>query len=762
MKKLISAIILFAMILTLVPTMVISSSAADEYPAVKWNSGMFVGSVYNAYGLKMQYGASSDFAATDVFTVPKAGTKLTWTDPKSGYASNSVLVVSSWKKDTSGIWFLDLDNASYTGTSGSRVSAVSTLSTSAGVIYTYITSKDNENLRLCYNRGTETVHPTVTFSQTTQKGTWQSTIEKRISDIPVPKTKNLGFALNASTITTEWYYGYVGSDTHTSSPYGIVKGGLLYLYSDVITIEKSGTTIYFFDDTQVDGDSSSYASASAFVFSHWKQSGSSWVIDKDKDNRNGSKADTLMFGEFKMYSYTTTEDNTNLRLCYRAANADLGVEPTMFPVYLYEPYGDYSVETTIGILKDQSFKKADDSVVNYKIYLPEGYDSSKKYKLIYNVGEDLSLITEAINNKGTMIISSFTGETAPAGEVLEFITDNYAVNKNYIYLTGSPELSKQYPDVFASTLENASSFDSALAALEDMLATKPTYYKTLDNLTMYAIGDSYFQGAGIGSALTWPSLLASKYYMNHINYGVGGNTIGYFSGVNTTTQLPMCDRYKTMEDNANANIILLEGGRNDRSKKIPFGANDSTDKNTFKGALNIAISGLLEKYPDALIICVTAWNYNDSTGATDGYAGTTAQYAVAMMELVDYLDNKRVVCFNAADKNLSGVDMNDAAFKTKYSINPTDISHLNPEGMKLILPNFEKFIAEEYMKYIDYQQTTETPDFLLDTTAADTTAQQTDTVTDNDGCSCGKSSVFITIAATVTALGVFVIAKKKF
>lgn len=37
------------------------------------------------------------------------------------------------------------------------------------------------------------------------------------------------------------------------------------------------------------------------------------------------------------------------------------------------------------------------------------------------------------------------------------------------------------------------------------------------------------------------------------------------------------------------------GGRNDRHYPVPFGENDSRDKNTFKGALNIIIDAIKEK-----------------------------------------------------------------------------------------------------------------------------------------------------------------------
>ena len=40
--------------------------------------------------------------------------------------------------------------------------------------------------------------------------------------------------------------------------------------------------------------------------------------------------------------------------------------------------------------------------------------------------------------------------------------------------------------------------------------------------------------------------------------------------------------------------------------------------------------------------------------------------------------------------------MTDAAFRAKYSMSASDVSHLNLAGHKLVLPKFEKFIADTY------------------------------------------------------------------
>ena len=60
---------------------------------------------------------------------------------------------------------------------------------------------------------------------------------------------------------------------------------------------------------------------------------------------------------------------------------------------------------------------------------------------------------------------------------------------------------------------------------------------------------------------------------------------------------------------------------------------------------------------------------------------------------------KGIPCFHAADQSLSGVYMDQSGFRSTYCIKPSDVSHLNAAGMKLVFPKFEKFIAEEAEKF---------------------------------------------------------------
>lgn len=214
----------------------------------------------------------------------------------------------------------------------------------------------------------------------------------------------------------------------------------------------------------------------------------------------------------------------------------------------------------------------------------------------------------------------------------------------------------------------------------------------LEGITMNVIGDSYFAGKGLQSKDdVWPSLLAREHHMEFRNYGMNGSTISNFAGTNFN---PMVDRFGSMANN-NPNIIIVEGGRNDYCQNVPMGENDSIDPSTMKGAVRYLLSGLQEKYPNALIIGVTCWEVG---GLPNEVGYSCSDYGNAFIEVCESMN---IPCINAMDVEAIGVDMRDAAFRRQYCISHDDISHLNEEGMKLVLPVFEKEIAKYYEEFLE-------------------------------------------------------------
>ena len=149
-----------------------------------WTIGTNVGS-YN-HAVTEGFTPGQHYAHTDVITVAKAGTKLTFTDDvkTNSWASNGCYVVSSWKLDGDGEWVLDKDGTNIPG----KYAASKTITCTEGydtfverygtedddgsITYTYITSKDNENIMFCYYAGKGTTEfPTITSIYSGETGT---------------------------------------------------------------------------------------------------------------------------------------------------------------------------------------------------------------------------------------------------------------------------------------------------------------------------------------------------------------------------------------------------------------------------------------------------------------------------------------------------------------------------------------------------------------------------------------------------------------
>ena len=128
----------------------------------------------------------------------------------------------------------------------------------------------------------------------------------------------------------------------------------------------------------------------------------------------------------------------------------------------------------------------------------------------------------------------------------------------------------------------------------------------------------------------------------------------------------------------------------DYNKNVPIGTNGSMDTKTMKGAARYLITKVQERYPNALIICLTVWEVG---GNANSAGNVCSDYGRALLEVCADMG---VPCINAMDQQATGVYMTDASFRTKYCMKSSDISHLNADGMKLVLPAFEKAIAEYY------------------------------------------------------------------
>ena len=116
----------------------------------------------------------------------------------------------------------------------------------------------------------------------------------------------------------------------------------------------------------------------------------------------------------------------------------------------------------------------------------------------------------------------------------------------------------------------------------------------LHGKTIVALGDSLFHGSKDCKGNTWLEMMARRNEMTLYNYGHNGNTVAV-QHTEAQTLPPMCVRYADMADGADYVVIL--GGANDKRLNVPLGGDNSTDPESFCGALNILIAGVTAKYP---------------------------------------------------------------------------------------------------------------------------------------------------------------------
>ncbi len=167
----------------------------------------------------------------------------------------------------------------------------------------------------------------------------------------------------------------------------------------------------------------------------------------------------------------------------------------------------------------------------------------------------------------------------------------------------------------------------------------------LNGKTLVALGDSLFHGNKLGNEVTWINKLGKECGMTVYNHGINGNSLA----ANGAEQKhpPMCVRYAEMEDGADYVVVI--GGANDKRLDVPIGGNTDRNINTFKGALNVLIEGLTEKYPQAKILFMTnyqRWPKPNKLGISE-IAYVDAMLEVCALWSIPCFDNFRSsgICF---------------------------------------------------------------------------------------------------------------------
>lgn len=719
LRRLVAALLATLMLVAAIPLATIPASAATAIDSVtvsgngtvegvNWTPG-YIGSFSNRGGNAWKFVArtyAKSFRMSNVIIVPEAGTTIRFSEYCDGTnaLTNNVFVVSSWKQEN-GAWVIDPSGVELVA--NEPVVTVKPANSTLGVqyyesatstmYYTYTTTRPNEALRFSIfgaKEGggylAEGEGPTVTA----HKATFDE-----------------GATAGEGTVNAiQWYPGYVGSSSasnfnHVNAVVDYRLEKTRYHYSMPIMIPKAGTTVTLTDPT------SSFTIGSGLYFI------STWTRGKD------GQLDFL-FGipgnKTASCTYTTTYDNEIIRLCLNTWDGTANTAPDAVVTYATDS-GEVGTlaraghqPSNVGIVQDVSWTFG---LVNVdgleELTSTTSYYAYSSVIPVFGKGVTISYTDNSADGKfatGAYVFGIFTslaGDTLDTaatqirGDDTNYYTDANGA-RTYTYTTTA--------DVTYLRLCYRSGMEQTIFPIVYRTAPNAvTYDENLEGLNVLVMGDSLMDlrslwndsvAAEAGATGSYNDInkqfimqTAAKYNWHAINYGISGSPI---SNVKTNG---MITRWEDMQD-ISPDIIILEGGGNDHNYNAPLGTFDSYDIDTLCGAINTILDGLLEKFPDALIICSTAWDHrNTSKNESNGIA-TRYEYITTFADLVAARNCSRVQMVAGFDRNNFPVYADNDTFVQLYGMDDTDRSHFNAEGQTILAPYYEYHISRLYAQHL--------------------------------------------------------------
>ncbi len=352
-------------------------------------------------------------------------------------------------------------------------------------------------------------------------------------------------------LSLEWYLGYVGSSTHSSFKNKLNKSGGMYSYSQIVRFPNAGTKISFVDDNTNSNGDTNYASASAYVFSSWKENNGVWEIDLSGYNVSGTEANYTDKGGARTYTYTTKKANECLRFGYRSGQSTsfapakfplIHVEGGAMPEKITETEAKIVLEGTATTVKwIGGYVGSDTNAYNYQYKLYPGA-SGYAYTDVIEVakaGTKLSFIDthNGSTSSNAFVVFAWTKVSGEwqidrdgfnvSGSPSAVVSKNdngtlysYTTSKDgecirFCYRSDGNETTNP-PVIYVVENAGKGTLQMMNEAAEDLAAYLKNDLAKLDNSslfagkTMFVIGDSYFAGNGLEPEYVWPSLLAKK------------------------------------------------------------------------------------------------------------------------------------------------------------------------------------------------------------------------------------------------------------
>ena len=288
---------------------------------------------------------------------------------------------------------------------------------------------------------------------------------------------------------------------------------------------------------------------------------------------------------------------------------------------------------------------------------------------------------EAIGISSNIVISEgevlfYTGRFGQAAVAGNFYDENDNIIKSYNN-TGEQIEGLDFVMIAPpnTSYVRLSSLSSVLSYRKMSITEQLSFFKSKIDVNYFGkdlvgIGDSMMFGHTTDTDKTWFFKLAQEMQMQGINLGVNGRSIS------TATHTAMAsDDYVNLIP-LTTKYLLVHCGTNDISVNVDLGDSDSTDIDTFNGAVNLFLDKVQTRVPNCKIGWITPYNRVNTN---------TITYVEALKERckefgVPVFDNTEKAGFNWNNTNQANL------------LTLGDGVHLNDEGHSFEVTKYKEFL----------------------------------------------------------------------
>ena len=458
-----------------------------------------------------------------------------------------------------------------------------------------------------------------------------------INTPPTGSDWNGGVGNQSYTTTSNTYYIRItlkyngGTDYSDTAQVEYGNAATSYIaYSSAVRISKIDNQTYFDIARQKVEALASNVSTNTSSISSIQQ-----TINYTQDNPNYDLASTESFYKAESSQLLVTEStayltNLGIKRSVSFSSGQYISGTTRRDLYYYY---DYAKVIDSKYIQVAFFIKTDDP---NKFYLDNCFvaKSTTSFQSITMISKTVTLVDTNLYKvvktfqvpssgswTGVFIGSGFSsGGTAP--------TDALTISGFFCYLSDTDISSTEVVNL------NIPNDFKRIRAVELSIPSSSTFITNkLYGKKISVLGDSITAGAVVGATNTYHYVVSQRNGAIDYNYGISGTCLALDSN---ESGLSMCNptRYNAIEDTSD--YIIVYGGTNDPANSVPIGTDSDATSATFKGALNILITGLINKFPSKKIGFIAPMNCraaNATLPYVDAIIARCGAYGIPVLDL---------------------------------------------------------------------------------------------------------------------------------